>query len=296
MKNAPGSSERLHLTRAALRAANLPKHLRAALPAINAQGLNEPVAVVCASELLAGGREGLPQWAGPNTRYLVLNDVPEPTLVRLPRILGVHRPDYRLYVTRDAGTVRRLLIGLSRRQPVLGIVDAYLLNADLHVLTADFEPRCFPVRRISPLAGLDAAERAQFSVDEDGSYLHWPVRGLHIGVSQLLQEVDPAFMTDIAIERNEYDRVGPALRAIREERGLRQSDIPGLSVRQVSRVEKGTSRLRYAAAQKFATALGMETGVFLRELGRRAAALHGGSDMPRPPRLRRGEPQVNRTV
>jgi hypothetical protein len=149
MKPTPETPERLYLSRAALRMANLPAHIRAGVRKANGQGLKEPVAVVCASELLAGGREKLPEWTGSDTRYLVLDDVPEPALVRLPRILGVHRPDYRLYVTRDTGSVRRLLIGLSRSQPVLGIVDAYLLAGELYVLTSDFEPRCFPVRKIS---------------------------------------------------------------------------------------------------------------------------------------------------
>jgi hypothetical protein len=280
MKDAQGSAKRLHISPVALRRANLPKHIRAGIPAVNARGLQEPVAVVCASELLTGGREERPHWTDSDTRYLVLDDVPEPALVRLPRILRVRRPDYRLYVTRDVGTVRRLLIGLTRRQPVLGIVDAYLLDNALHVLTADFEPRCFPIRTISLLKRLGAADRAQFTIDEDGSYLHWPARDLHLGVSQLLQEVDPAFMIDVAIERNENDKVGPALSAMREQRGLRQSDIPGISVRQVSRVEQGTSRLRYSAAQKFAAAFGMETGAFLDELGRRAAELHSDSGIP----------------
>ncbi len=272
------SKQRLHVSRSALKRAALPSHLRARLTRVDTRPLVSPVAVVCASEILTAPREALPEPVfGSDTRYLVLVDVPEPALIRLPRALGLHRPDYRLYVTCAAEAVRRLVVGLSRRQPVLGIVDAYVLGTDVHVLTADFELRCFPVRTLPALARLRGDALAQFVVDEDGSYLHWPAADLHLGVSQLLQEVDPAFMADIAIERNERDRVGPALRALREERGLRQSDIVGLSERQVSRVESGVSRLRYGAAQTFATALGMETGALLDELGRRAAALH-----PRP--------------
>jgi hypothetical protein len=272
MKGASRRVARLYISRAALRTAALPAHLRTQSARANAEKLGGPVAVVCASEILTGAR--LPEPVlGPETRYLVLVDVAEPALVHLPRILGLHRPDYRLYPTRDAGTVRRLLIGLLRRQPVLGIVDAYPLGKDLYVLTADFELRCVPVRRVPVLAGFGAAELPRFVVDDDGSYLHWPERDLHLGVSQLLQEVDPAFMADVAIERNERDRIGPALRAMREERSLRQSDIPGIGARQVSRVESGFSRLRYGAARKFAEAFGMQTSAFLDELGQRASAM-----------------------
>jgi transcriptional regulator with XRE-family HTH domain len=279
---------RLYLSRAALTRANLPRHLRTGISGVNDRALDEPVVVACASEILAGGRERFAWDARPDMRYLVLADVPEPALVRLPRLLGLHRPDYRLHVSRDFGTVRRLLIGLRRTQPVLGIVDAYLLlDRDLYVLTADFELRCFPIRKVSLLAALSAADRVRFTVDEDGSYLYWPAHDLHLGVSQLLQEVDPAFMVDVAIERNEHDKTGAALRAMREQRGLRQSDIPGISVRQVSRVEKGTSRLRYGAAQRFAAAFGLETSVFLDELARVAAAIHDAAESSWPPRQRR---------
>ncbi|HEV3051803.1 MAG TPA: DUF2442 domain-containing protein [Longimicrobium sp.] len=276
--------------------AKLPRHIRAAIAGVNAQALKEPVAVLCASELLASGRNNLPAWSSASeTRYLLIADVPEPALVRLPRILGVRRPDYRMYVTRDAGTIHRLIIGLSRRQPVLGIVDAYPLGGEFHVLTADFELRCFPIRKLPILARLGAADLAQFSVDEDGSYLHWPAHDLHIGVSQLLQEVDPAFMADVAMERNEYDNTGVALRAMREERSLKQSEIPGISARQVSRVEAGVSRLRYSAAQKFAAAFGMETGALLDQLGRRASALFNVSHQARPLRLKQPESDVEPT-
>lgn len=274
MKTAlPTETQRLYISRAALGAAKLASVLRASIRRANPDRLGAPVAVVCASELLVARRELPKPVGGANTRYLVLVDVPEPSLVHLPRVLGLHRPDYRLYPTRDAGTIRRLLIGLARRQPVLGIVDAYVLGPSLYVLTADFEPRCFPLRKIPVLARMRTADRAEFLIDDDGSYLHWPAQDIHLGVSQLLQEVDPAFMADVAIERYERDRIGAALRWMREDRSLRQSDIPGIGERQVSRLESGVSRLRYEAAQCFASAFGMETGALLDELGRKAAEL-----------------------
>jgi hypothetical protein len=281
------SADRLYLSPGALKSARLPAHLRKGIRDANVQALCAPVAVACASEVL-NGRAKLDVPAGDSeTRYLVLIDVPLPALIHLTRKLGVSRPDYRLYQTSDVGAIRRLLIGLSRKQPVLGIVDAYVLGGDLHVLTADFEQRCFPFRKLPLLARLNAATRARLAVDEDGSFLHWAEQDLHVGVSQLLQEVDPAFMADIAIERNERDKVGVAVRLMREERSLTQSDIPGISVRQVSRIEGGVSRLRYAAAQRFAEAFRMDTGAFLNEVGQRAASIRAASSRPRMVRRRR---------
>jgi hypothetical protein len=285
------STDRLYLSRAAMRAANLPRHLRALPPEAGLEALRSPVVVLCASEILIRLRgDDQPAWpSSPETRYLVVVDVPEPAVGGVAAKLGVKRPDYRLHLTRDADAIRRLLVGLRRRQPVLGIVDAYLLGPDLHVLTADFEPRCFPLRRLPMLSGLAAQERAELILDEDGSYLHWPGKDLHVGVSQLLQAVDPAYMADIAIDRNERDKAGLALRQMREARGLKQSDIPGISARQVSRIEAGVSRLRYDAAQTFARAFGMEASELLDELGHRAPAIRTAA-RPRPVRTRRHHP------
>jgi hypothetical protein len=279
---------RLYVSRAAQRLAALPVHLRAAAWVTAAAGLKAPVCVVCASEILASGPVELPVLnPGAETRYLVLADVPGQALVRLPRALGLHRPEYRLYQTPDPGSLRRLLVALARPEPMLGIVDAYTVGASLHMVTGDFEFRCFPIQKIPVLSRLSASERPRFVIDEDGSYLHWPERDIHLGVSQLLQEVDPAFMADVAIRRSERDRLGPALRAMREGLGLRQADIPGIGERQVHRIETGVSRLRYESAQKFARAFGMETGALLADLARRAAEQRTRVDGDGRPRVRR---------
>lgn len=270
-------SHPLYISRAAQKLAALPAHLRKVAQGLAVEGIKAPVCVVCASEVLAPGRVELPvRDPGAETRYLVLVDVPGQALVRLPRALGLHRPEYRLCQTPDAGSLRRLLIALARPEPMLGIVDAYAVGASLHMVTGDFEFRCFPMPKIPALSPLGASERPRFVIDADGSYLHWPERDIHLGVSQLLQEVDPAFMADVAIRRSERDRLGPALRTIREERGLRQADISGIGERQVHRIETGVSRLRYESAQKFAKAFGMTTGALLDDLARRAAVQRTG--------------------
>lgn len=210
-----------------------------------------------------------------STRYLVVIDVPEPALMRLPGILELRRPEYRLHVTRDVGVVRRLLVASLRGEPRLGIVDAYVVGDSLVVLTGDFELRSFPIGRVPALDALTPAERNAFEIDADGSYLHWPAHDLHLGVSQLLQAADPAYLIDIEIERNSTDFSGRALRSIREERGLRQSDIPGLSERQVRRIEDGVSRLRPASARSFADALELTVAELLAQIGRRATELRG---------------------
>lgn len=274
------SPSRLFLSGSALKLARIPAHLRAAARTADLRFMATPLAVTCASEVLRVPEGELPEWLRKSdTRHLVLVDVPEPALNRLPRALHLTRADDRLWLTRDAAAVRRLVLGFARRQPVLGIVDAFVLGGELNVLTGDMEQRTFPIRRIPELVPLSARQRGDFRIDQDGSYLHWPSHDVHTGVSQLLQQFDPMFMVDVEIERNERDQTGAALRAMREQRGLRQTDIPGMSERQVHRIETGVSRLRWPSVQKFAAAFGIEPKPFLDELAGHVETLR---NRPRP--------------
>lgn len=60
---------------------------------------------------------------------------------------------------------------------------------------------------------------------------------------------------------------------MREERGLRQEDIAGLSARQVRRIEKGVSRLTLGAAHALAAAFGTSLAEWLDEVARAAGRL-----------------------
>jgi hypothetical protein len=244
------------------------------LAAEGTQAFSAPLVVALASELIYA-RIALPEWsAGSSTRYLVVIDVPDPVLPRLFSALDLRRPNQRVHATRDAGSVRRLLVSAFRTEPVLGIVDAWAWDGNLTLVTGDFRFRSFPLGRVPVISGLAADEQGRFEIHVDGSYLHWAVGDIHLGVSQLLQDADPMYLADIAIERNRQDHTGAALRRLREERGLRQADITGVSERQVRRIEEGISRLRVETAERFARAFGMELGGLLDQVARYAGAVH----------------------
>jgi transcriptional regulator with XRE-family HTH domain len=156
---------------------------------------------------------------------------------------------------------------------MLGIIDAYVWGDQLTIVTGDFQFRAFPLSRIPLVAGLAPQEQIAFEISADGSRIHWPARDIHLGVSQILQEADPMYLADIAIERNGTDRTGAALRRLREERDLRQTDIPDLGERQVRRIEEGITRLRVESAAKFAAAFAMDLTSLLDEIGRYAGEL-----------------------
>jgi hypothetical protein len=240
---------------------------------VAAGGSTAPTVVVFASELV-GRSVQLPEWSKlGTTRYLVVTDVPEPVVPRVFSALDLRKPDQRLHATRDVGAVRRFIVASARGEPILGIVDAYVWNETLTLVTGDLVSREFPIARIPVVAELPSEDRDRFEVSADGSYLFWRAGEVHLGMSQILQAVNPMYLADVEIQRYQQDHTGAALRRIREEKGLRQADIPGLGERQVRRIEEGISRLRIPAAQKFAAAFRMPLGALLDEIAQYA----GGS-------------------
>ena len=231
------------------------------------------VVVVSASYLLEQQAAALPGWSDADTRYLVIADVPEPALLRLPSVLGLHKPHLRLHVARDSDAVKRLLIAQMRSAPWEGIIDAYVLGDCLVTVLGDMSIREFPKHRLPKIAKMRTKSFESFELDPSGSFLHWSEGDVHLGASQLLQAVDPMYLTDVEIERYAREKVSLALLDMRHDRGLKQTEIPGLSDRHVRRLENEEIRLSVDAAEKFAQAFGMDLNGFLEELSRRVTEL-----------------------
>ena len=231
--------------------------------------------VTRASELLGQGRIALPEWVDADTRYLVVLDVPEPAVLRLVSALRLHKPDRRLRVSRDPLVVKRLVIALTRPAPWEGILDAYVLDDSLVVVLGDMSVREFPIRRLPHVGGLEPTEFDRFEIDSAGSFLVWPDHDVHMGPSQMLQGVDPVYLAEVKIRRYEMARVSLALRDMRTDWQLKQTEIPGLSERHVRRLEKERARLTVKAATRFAGAFGLTVSEFLDELSGRIAGRRG---------------------
>lgn len=243
----------------------------------------EPTLVVArASELLRPDRVTLPDWVNTETRYLVVLDMPEQTVLRLASTLRLHKPDRRLQVCRDPSVVKRLVIALTRPAPWEGILDAYVLESALVVVLGDMSVREFPIDRLPRVRGFEAAVVGRFVIDSAGSYLYWPDRDVHMGPSQMLQAVDPMYLSDVEIRRYEMENVSRVLLDMRKGRRLKQTDIPGLSGRHVRRLEKEAARLTVDAATKFASAFCLTLSEFLDELSERITALRRSTEASRP--------------
>ena len=244
----------------------------------------EPSLVVArASELVGPNRVTLPDWVDTETRYLVVLDMAEQAVLRLASTLRLHRPDQRLQVCRDPLVVKRLVIALKRSAPWEGILDAYVLADSLVVVLGDMSAREFPIRRLPRIRRFEPAVLSHFEIDSAGSYLYWPDRDVHMGPSQMLQAVNPMYLAEVEIRRYQMENVSQSLLDMRNDRRLKQTEIPGLSERHVRRLEKEEVRLTVEAATKFASAFGLTLSEFLDELSARITALRGAVRSNRPP-------------
>lgn len=123
---------------------------------------------------------------------------------------------------------------------------------------------------IPALARLPKEELQRFTVDQDGSYLHWEWGDTHVGLDMIRFATEPAFREASQVQRLTSDRrFGAAVRAVRLGHGLRQSDVSGLSARQVSRIESGSGAPRYGTLTKMASAHSLGVSAYLDSIAER---------------------------
>ncbi len=122
----------------------------------------------------------------------------------------------------------------------------FLTSCELETLDIGFD-------ELPALKTIPETERASFEVSEDGSYIHWHSVDIHLDLDSVRSALDPEFRDKRAAQRVTHDvNFGKAIATLRAEQGLRQSDIAGLSERQLRRIERGArpsvSALRNLAA------------------------------------------------
>lgn len=207
------------------------------------------------------------------TRQLVfLDDLPVEALSS--RLLPLHiRNPRRIHIAaaKDAaatgGMIYRAIRGFceSGKQPT--IVDAWVENEELILLSAAFERLSVPLKKLGRLIGDDARKCRAFEIDEDGSFLHWPHVDVHLGWTQFEHLVDP---TSAILQRRKSARFnrryGDAIRRLRELRELRQADVRGITARQLRRVESGEQAASKATLEALAKSHNMSLDDYLQVL------------------------------
>lgn len=189
------------------------------------------------------------------------------------------------YVTSALPVVRRMILAHKSNAERQLIASASISDDKLVVWTCEPQRLEVPVQAIPALARMKPDSRPRFVVSESGSRVHWPDDDVDLTAEAIRAFADPEVRREQqAARRAEAARYAGAIRALREQHGLRQSDIPKLTERQVRRLEEGSTMPRTATLEKLARAHDMDVDTYL-------AALASLSAQKKPSPAGRQEPQ-----
>jgi len=150
------------------------------------------------------------------------------------------------------------------------IADAQVVDDWLFLVSCALEAFEVPFDLIPSLRTIPRARRRDFCVSIDGAYVHWPVDDVHLDLDSIRRRTDPEW----AERRKAEDlmansRFGQAVAELRRSAHLRQTDIPGLSERQVRRIEKGQGAT-LSALKRLAAAHGSDLGTYIDRVAKAA--------------------------
>ena len=189
--------------------------------------------------------------------------------------LGVKSPQ-RLHIAREETSQEitellfRVFAGTVEDDNSKRIADAWIENGRLVLLSPTFRRITVPLELLENCIGHDIEDVRNFEIDEDGSFLFWPHADVHLGWEQLVTLVDPGEILRAKQNTDAFNATyGAAIRAMREGNDLRQSDIKGLTERNLRRIEKGELRASKRAIAALASAHNMNTGEYMDELAKR---------------------------
>jgi len=166
----------------------------------------------------------------------------------------------------DARIPRRVLAAWTHSSQEQLIAKASVSKERLFVLSCALQPYEIAFDTMPSLRRIPLSERGSFVVDEDGSYIHWPGPDIHLDLDAIRAAIDPEARARAEVARAVHDsRYGAAIAKLRLSMGLKQSEIKGLSERQVRRIEKGEGTT-YEALGRLAAAHRMSLESYLREL------------------------------
>jgi hypothetical protein len=166
----------------------------------------------------------------------------------------------------DPSVPRRVLSAWTQNAQEELIAKASVSKDRLFVLSCALQPYEVAFDSMPSLKRVPVPERGSFVVDEDGSYIHWPGPDIHLDLDAIRAAIDPQARARAEAARALHDsRYGAAIAKLRLRMGLKQSQIEGLSERQVRRIEKGEGTT-HEALRRLAAAHRMDLEGYLREL------------------------------
>jgi len=144
------------------------------------------------------------------------------------------------------------------------IADASVNKDTLYVISCSLRMYSVPFNKIPALKKIDDAFRTNFIIAEDGRYIHWAKDDIHLDIETLEYHTNERYRKESDTKKLQYHRnLGAAIKAIRQDSGIQQSDIPGLSARQLRRIENGETTVTTKALGKIASGHNMTLEEYL---------------------------------
>ena len=144
------------------------------------------------------------------------------------------------------------------------IADATVVGDCLLVFSCGMEKFEVPFSSLPALKRISTDERGNFMIADDGSYLYWESADIHLDLDAFRCATDPEWKQKFEALKSNHNQVfGKAIASLRKQHKLRQSDITGLSDRQVRRIEQGDGSTKVDTLRLFAKAHGMDLDAYL---------------------------------
>jgi hypothetical protein len=173
-----------------------------------------------------------------------------------------------LLVYSDADTAKRVLTAWSYGTQSALIADAAVLGDKLLLRDCALKRYELGFDGLRDLSRIKLKHRADFVISPDGSYLTWPDYDIHIGLESVKSALSPQ---DSKKESRKYDQaMGATIAKFRTIRGLRQTDIDGISERHLRKIETGKQRATTKSLQLLAQAHNLSLNSYLNKLARYA--------------------------
>ena len=151
------------------------------------------------------------------------------------------------------------------------ILDAWWEGGELVLLSPMFDRLRVPRAKLAQLVSTRVHDSdthwANFRIQRNGAYIHWPEDDIHMSWDGLAQLVDDSLRMKALQQESAFNRrYGSALRFVRKQSGLSQHQIAGLTDRHVRRIEAGEQRATSSALEAYASALGTELAALMADL------------------------------
>ncbi|MEM7762130.1 MAG: helix-turn-helix domain-containing protein [Cyanobacteria bacterium P01_A01_bin.40] len=137
----------------------------------------------------------------------------------------------------------------------------------LIVMGCDLTTWEIPFESHPGLAKIPPAEKSNFKLDVDGSYLYWKSIDLHVDLEELKAAVNPEFKEQLLLEKLEYGKsLGKAIAVVRKAHQLTQNKISGISDRHLRRIENEGQQPTLEILKKLSAAHELDLETYLTEV------------------------------